>query len=74
MSEKRFSVKDCSNAETHIVSLLLTPLSDIWNSFLPKNEGIKSSGTRTRKWKYVFFPDFLEDKWGCFILNLNEND
>ena len=44
MSEKRFSVKDCSNAETNIVSLLLTPLSDIWNSFLPENEGTYFEG------------------------------
>ena len=74
MSENMFSVKVCSKTETNIVSLLLTFLSDIWNSFLPENVGIKSSGTLTRKWKYVFFPDFLGDKWGCFILNLNEND
>jgi len=47
-------------------------LSDIWNSFLPENVGIKSRGILERKWKYIFLPDFLEIKWGFCIVNLNE--
>jgi len=58
MSENRFSVKDCSNAETNIVHLLLTLLSDIWYPFLPVSGGIKSRGILERKWKYTFLPDF----------------
>ena len=64
--------KVCSKTETNNESLLLTSLSDIWNSFLPENVGIKSRGILERKWKYIFLPDFLEIKWGFCIVNLNE--
>ena len=37
MSVKSCSVKVWSKTETNIVSLLLTLLSDFWNSFLPDN-------------------------------------
>ena len=72
MSEKSCSVKVWSKTETNIVSLLLTFLRDIWNSFLTDKVGIKSVGILERKWKYTFLPDFLVIKWGCFIVNLNE--
>ena len=62
MSVKSCSVKVWSKTETNIVSLLLTFLSDIWKCFLPEKVGIKSLGMKLRKWKYVFFPDFLGSK------------
>ena len=66
MSVKSCSVKVWSKTETNIVSLLLTFLSDIWNSFLPEKLGIKSIGILERKWKCIFFPDFLCNQIGMF--------
>ena len=59
MSLKSCSVNVWSETETNNVSLLLTFLRDIWNSFLPEKVGIMSMGILERKWKYVLLPDFL---------------
>ena len=59
MSLKSCSVNVWSETETNNVSLLLTFLRDIWNSFLPEKVGIRSMGILERKWKYVLLPDFL---------------